>query len=66
MYNQNNFNACDYDISLAKTVVVQRFGKDSKLTLHQVMRYMEDYRDTHPTRDIFFDGDRFALCYVKK
>jgi hypothetical protein len=30
------------------------------------MRYMEDYRDTHPTRDIFFDGDRFALCYVKK
>ncbi|MEM0157749.1 MAG: hypothetical protein QXN26_06810 [Thermoplasmataceae archaeon] len=51
---------------MAKTVVVQRFGKDSKLTLHQVMRYMEDYRDAHPTRDIFFDGDRFALCYIKK
>ena len=46
--------------------MIQKFPKDSVTTLDQVMRYMDDYRKDHPGREVFFDGDRYAVCYITR
>lgn len=51
---------------LPKTVIVHKFEKGTGTTLNDVIKYMEDYRQQHPDRQIFFDGDMYAVCYTKK
>lgn len=51
---------------MARTVVVCNFEQDTGATLNEVMDYIDSYRKNHPGRDVFFDGDRFAVCYIKK
>lgn len=47
-------------------MVVYEFPESSGTTLTEVMSYMDSYRRNHPGREVFFDGDRFAVCYIKK
>lgn len=50
---------------MPRAVVLKKFPKDSLTTLYQVTRYMEDYSREHPGRQVFFDGDRYAVCYIR-
>lgn len=35
-------------------------------TIRQMDAAMISYSRTHPDNEIFFDGDRFALCTMKR
>lgn len=49
-----------------KAVIVFRPRKNDNVTIKEVMSRMDQYRSRHPDRDVFFDGDHFAVCYVRK
>lgn len=51
---------------MPKTVIVHKFEKGSSTTINDVIKYMDEYRKHHPERQVFFDGDMYAVCYVKK
>ena len=35
---------------------------DDKLTLQELLTKIEAYQKAHPDREVFFDGDEFAIC----
>lgn len=51
---------------MPKSVIVYKPKKNSDMTIRQVMVRMDKYRSKHPNREVFFDGDEFAICYIKK
>lgn len=51
---------------MPKAVIVFRPRRNSDVTIRQVMSRMDRYRTRHPNREVFFDGDEFAVCYMRK
>lgn len=51
---------------MSKAVVVFKPKKNSDITVSEIMKKIERYRKKHPQRDVFFDGDEFAICYIRK
>ncbi len=51
---------------MRKAVIIKEFPKETGATLEEITRYMEDYAKTHPKRQVFFDGDKYAVCYMKE
>lgn len=51
---------------MPRAVIIFKPKENSEVTIRQVMSRMDKYRDRHPNRDVFFDGDEFAVCYMKK
>ena len=39
---------------------------DDSITLSDIQDMIEDIQEQHPDRDVFFDGDEFAICSRKK
>jgi hypothetical protein len=51
---------------MSRAVVVFRPKKNSDITVSEIMNKMDRYRKKHPHREVFFDGDEFAICYIRK
>lgn len=51
---------------MAKSVIVYKPKKSAGVTIRQMMVRMDKYKSKHPNREVFFDGDEFAICYVKQ
>jgi hypothetical protein len=51
---------------MSRAVVVFRPKKNSAISVSEIMDKIERYRKKHPQREVFFDGDEFAICYIRK
>ncbi len=47
-------------------VVHKKIGRNTSITVKEIMDLMEKYKKEYPDREIFFDGDEFAICSRKK
>jgi len=36
--------------------------KDSSMTLRHVLEKIAEIQEKHPEREVFFDGDEYAIC----
>lgn len=50
---------------MSKSVIVFKPKKNTDMTIRQFMVRMDRYRSKHPNRDVFFDGDEWAICYIR-
>ena len=39
---------------------------DDSITLSDIQDMIEEIQEEHPDREVFFDGDEFAICSRKK
>ena len=39
---------------------------DSSITLSDIENMIDEIQKKHPNREVFFDGDEFAICSRKK
>ncbi len=51
---------------MARNVVVFKPKRGTDVTIREIMARMDRYRSKHPNREVFFDGDEFAICYVRQ
>lgn len=51
---------------MPRVVIVFKPKKNSGITLSEMMKKLDKYKKKHPNREIFFDGDEFAICYIRK
>lgn len=40
--------------------------QDDSVTLSDIKEMINDIQEEHPDREVFFDGDEFAICSRKK
>lgn len=52
--------------NLEDKVVHKKIGRNTSMTVKEIMDLMEKYKREYPDREIFFDGDEFAICSRKK
>lgn len=52
--------------SLEDKIVHRKIGRNTNLTVRQIMDMVEEVREQYPEREVFFDGDEFAICSRKK
>ncbi len=45
-----------------KTVHLRIDPNDESTTLEDVLSKIADYQRKHPDREVFFDGDEYAIC----
>jgi hypothetical protein len=45
-----------------KTVHLRIDPNDETTTLEDVLSKISDYQRKHPDREVFFDGDEYAIC----
>lgn len=48
--------------SLEDKVVHRKIGRNSNLSVKQIMDMIDEVRKEYPEREVFFDGDEFAIC----
>lgn len=48
--------------SLEDKIVHRKIGRNSNLTVKQIMDMIDEVRKEYPEREVFFDGDEFAIC----
>jgi hypothetical protein len=51
--------------SLEDKIVHRKIGRNSNLTVKQIMDMIEEVKKQYPEREVFFDGDEFAICSRK-
>ncbi len=39
---------------------------DDEITLEDIQKMINDLQEEYPDREVFFDGDEFAICSRKK
>ncbi len=40
--------------------------KDDSISISDIQEMIQDIQKEHPDREVFFDGDEFAICSRKK
>lgn len=51
---------------MQRCTVVFRIKGNKNFTIRQMEEKMIQYGETHGTEEMFFDGDRYALCTIRK
>ncbi len=51
---------------MVKPVVIYKPKRNAGITIREILLRMDKYRSKHPNREVFFDGDEFAICYVRR
>ncbi|WP_393971040.1 hypothetical protein OXIME_001290 [Oxyplasma meridianum] len=51
---------------MQRSIVVLRIRRDTNFTIRQMEEKMIQYSKSHSDREMFFDGDRYALCSIQK
>ena len=51
---------------LRKVKVLHRYYEESELTLGEMADFMNEYSEQNPGKQVFFDGDRFAICCIQE
>ena len=52
--------------SIDDKIVHKKIGRNTQLTVKEIMELVEKYKREYPDREVFFDGDEFAICSRKK
>ncbi|MCL6002811.1 MAG: hypothetical protein M0Z77_10520 [Thermoplasmatales archaeon] len=52
--------------SLEDKIVHRKIGRNTNLTVKEILDMVEEVRKQYPEREVFFDGDEFAICSRKK
>jgi hypothetical protein len=47
---------------MAKKIHYKIDRSDDTITLRDILERIEDIQRKHPERDVFFDGDEYAIC----
>lgn len=47
-------------------IVHKKIGRNTSLTVKEIMELVEKYKNEYPDREVFFDGDEFAICSRRK
>ncbi|MFP4050127.1 MAG: hypothetical protein ACLFVB_00125 [Thermoplasmata archaeon] len=40
--------------------------RDESVTINDIQEIIKEIQEEHPDRDVFFDGDEYAICSRKK
>ncbi len=52
--------------SLGDKIVHRKIGRNTNLTVKEIMDMVDEVKRDFPDREVFFDGDEFAICSRKK
>ncbi len=55
-----------YMDSLGDKIVHRKIGRNTNLTVKEIMDMVDEVKRDFPDREVFFDGDEFAICSRKK
>ncbi len=51
---------------MEKTVHRKIDREDDSITITDIQEMINELQEKHPDREVFFDGDEFAICSRKK
>ncbi|MCL5681069.1 MAG: hypothetical protein M1515_03355 [Candidatus Thermoplasmatota archaeon] len=52
--------------SLEDKIVHRKIGRNTNLTVKEIMDMVDEVKRDFPDREVFFDGDEFAICSRKR
>jgi hypothetical protein len=52
--------------SLEDKIVHRKISRNTNMTVKEILELVEEIKRQYPEREVFFDGDEFAICSRKK
>ncbi|MCL4337143.1 MAG: hypothetical protein M1129_02415 [Candidatus Thermoplasmatota archaeon] len=51
---------------MKRVKVLHRYREESEFTLVEMVKFMAEFSESNPGKQVFFDGDRFAICCIQE